>query len=60
VKPRRTGDYIINESWFNNPAVITADVAFTQIKGKQISSLYAAFYYEIGGQPARLILEVGD
>jgi hypothetical protein len=51
---------MINESWFDDPAVITADVAFTQTKGKQMLSLYAAFYCEIGGQPARLILEVGD
>ena len=32
VKPRRTRDYIINESWFNDPAVITGGVAFIQTR----------------------------
>jgi hypothetical protein len=51
----------MNESWFDDPAVITADVVFIQTKGKHMSSLHAAFCCEkIGAQPARLMLDVGD
>jgi hypothetical protein len=46
VKPRRTKGYIINESWFNDPAIITGDIAFAQTKGKHMLSLYAAFCCE--------------
>jgi hypothetical protein len=48
VKPRRTKD-CINESWFDDPAVITANVVFIQTKRKHMSSLYTAFCYEKKG-----------
>jgi hypothetical protein len=61
VKPRRTGDCMMNESWFGDPAVITGDVAFARMKWKHMSSLRAAFCCEkIGVQPACLTLEVSN
>jgi hypothetical protein len=39
----------MNESWFDDPAVITADVVFAQTKGKHMSSLHAAFCCEKKG-----------
>jgi len=40
VKPRRTGDCMMNESWFDDPAVITGGVAFEQTKGKYKAEVY--------------------
>jgi hypothetical protein len=52
MKPRRTGDCIIKEFWFDDPAVITGGIVFAQMKGKHISSLCAAFCCEkMGIQP---------
>ena len=60
VKPRRTED-CMNESRFDDPAVITADIAFAQTQGKHMSSLRAAFCCgKMGIQPVCLTLEVGD
>jgi hypothetical protein len=61
VKPRRTGDCMMNESWFDDPAVITGDVAFARTKWKHMSSLRAAFCCEkIGVRIVCLMLEQGD
>jgi hypothetical protein len=61
VKPRRTGDCMMNESWFDDPAVITGDVAFARTKWKHMSSLRAAFCCEkVRVQAACLTLEGGD
>ena len=52
---------MMKEFWFDDPAVIIDDVAFAQAKGKQMSSLRAAFCCgKIGIQPIYLTLEVGD
>jgi hypothetical protein len=51
----------MNESWFDDPAVVTDDVAFARTKGKHMPSLRAAFCCEkIGTQPVCLTLDVGD
>ena len=51
----------MNESRFDDPAVITADIAFAQTQGKHMSSLRAAFCCgKMGIQPVCLTLEVGD
>ena len=61
VKPRRTGDCIMNESWFDDPAVITGGVAFALTKAKQMPSLRTAFFCEkIGIQLVCWMLDVGD
>ena len=61
AEPRRAGDWMMNEHWADNPAVITCDVALVQTKWKHISSLRVAFCCEkIGGQSACLMLELGD
>jgi len=41
-----TRDCMMNESWFDDPAVITGGVAFTQTRGKHMPSLRAAFCCE--------------
>jgi hypothetical protein len=61
VKPRRTEDYMMNESWFDDPAVITGGVAFAQTKWKHMPSLRAAFCCEkIRIQLVCWMLDVGD
>jgi hypothetical protein len=47
----------MNESWFDDPTVVTDDVAFVRTKGKYMLSLRAAFYCEkIETQPVCLTL----
>ena len=61
VKPRRTRDCMMNESWFDSPTVITGHVAFARTKWEHTLSLRAAFCCEkIGVQPTCLTLELGD
>jgi hypothetical protein len=51
----------MNESWLDDPVIITGDIAFARTKWKHVSSLRAALYCEkIGGQPACLTLELAD
>jgi hypothetical protein len=60
VSPRRAGDCMMNEPWFDDPAVITGDVTFARTKWKHMSNLRAAFCCKIGVQFAYLALELGD
>jgi hypothetical protein len=46
VKPKRAGHCMMNESWFDDSAVITGDVALAWTKWKHMSSLRAAFFRE--------------
>jgi hypothetical protein len=61
VKPRRIGDCTMNESWFDDPAVITGHVTFAWTRRKHMSRLRTAICCEkIGFQLACLTLELGD
>ena len=52
---------MMNESWFDDPAVITGGVAFALTKAKQMPSLRTAFFCEkIGIQLVCWMLDVGD